>query len=112
VDAGARRAKIAALALLGLGVVFYLLFAVGETAGGDISGVQHFPPAAILAVLMWVGWRRPRTAGIVLLALAVLLVVVGVPIFVVGDRPLLSLALVLVLPSVVTGLLLVWAGRC
>ena len=110
-DTGARRTKIAALVLLGLGVAFFLMFAVGETAGGDITGVQHFPPAAILAALMYVAWKRPFAAGVILLALAVLLAAVGVPIYVVRDLPLLSLALVLVLPSVLTGLLLVRAGR-
>jgi hypothetical protein len=63
----ARVAKIAALLLTGLGVGFFLIFAVGELAGGEISGIQHLPPAALLGALLWLGWKRPRTAGIVVL---------------------------------------------
>jgi hypothetical protein len=110
VDAGARRAKIAALVLLGLGVAFYLMFAVGETAGGDISGVQHFPPAAILAVLLLAALRRPHAAGIALLALTVALGIAYAGLLVVRDLPPM-LALIVVLPPAVTGLLLVRAGR-
>ena len=109
-DEGARRAKIAALVLLGLGVAFYLMFAIGETAGGDITGVQHFPPAAILAVLLWVAWRRPLAAGIALLVLAVPLAAAYIALLVVRHLPP-TWALVVALPPVVTGLLLVRAGR-
>lgn len=110
VDTGARRSRIAALVLLGFGVAFYLLFAVGETAGGDISGLQHFLPAAILAALVWVARRRPRAAGIVLLALAVPLGAAYVGILVVRDLPL-TWALVVAFPPILTGFLLVRAGR-
>ena len=110
VDEGARRAKIAALVLLGLGVAFYLMFAVGETAGGDITGVQHFPLAAILAVLLWVAWRRPLAAGIALLVLAVPFAAAYIALLVVRHLPP-TWALVVALPPVVTGLLLVRAGR-
>lgn len=109
-DEGARRSKIAALVLLGLGIAFYLLFAIGETSGGDISGVQHVPPAAILAMITWVAWKRPRTAGIVLLALAVPFAGVYLALLVVRDLPP-TWALTVALPPIVTGLLLVHAGR-
>ncbi len=109
-DHGAHRSKIAALLLLGLGVLFYLVFAVGEAAGGDVTGLQHLLPASVLAVLLWLGWRRPRRAGIVLLACAVPLAVAYVALLVVRDLPL-TWALVVALPPVVTGLLLVRAGR-
>jgi hypothetical protein len=110
VDAGAARTKIAALVLLGLGVAFYLMFAVGEMAGGDISGIQHLPPAAILAALLWMAWRRPLTAGVVLLALAVPLGIAYIVLLVVRDLPP-TWALVVAAPPVLTGLLLVRAGR-
>ena len=109
-DEGARRAKIAALVLLGLGVAFYLLFTVGEMASGDVSGIQHLPPVLALAALMWLGWKRPTTAGIVLLVLAVPLGVAYVVVLVVHDLPLFW-ALEIALPPVLTGLLLLWAGR-
>jgi len=109
----ARLAKIAALMLLGLGVAFFLLFAVAEMAGGDIAGIQHLPPAAVLGALLWLGWKRPRTAGIVLLALAVPLgiaFVVGVAVE--GVRPgELWVAVLIPLVPVLTALLFLRAGR-
>jgi len=110
VDAGAGRSKITALVPLGLGVAFYLAFALGEMAGGDITGLQHLLPAAILALLLWVAWRRPRRAGIVLLVLAVPFDAAYIALLVVRDLPPVW-ALVVALPPVVTGLLLVRAGR-
>lgn len=106
----ARRSKLAALVLLGLGVAFYLMFAVGEAAGGDTGGVQHLPPAVILGALLWLGWKRPRTAGIVLLSLSVPLGAVYLAVLVVRDLPL-PWALGIVLPPVLTGWLLLRAGR-
>ena len=58
-DVGAHRSKIAAFALLSLGVAVYLSFAVGEIAGGDVSGLQHLVPAAVLALLLWVDGATP-----------------------------------------------------
>jgi hypothetical protein len=48
------------------------LFAVGETAGGDWSGLGHFIPAAVIGLLMWLGWKQPVVGGIALLAGALL----------------------------------------
>ena len=110
VRAGAGRSKITALVLLGLGVAFYLVFAVGETVGGDFTGLQHLLPAAILALLAWVGWTHPRRAGIILLALAVPFSAAYVALLVVRELPL-SWALIVAAPPVVAGLLLVRSGR-
>ena len=104
------RTKRVALGLLGLGILFYLTFAVGELAGGDVSGVQHFLPAAILAVLAIVAWKHPRRAGIALLALAIPLGAAYIADLVVRDLPL-TWALWVVLPPLVTGYLLLRAGR-
>ena len=109
-DVGARRAKIAALVLLGLGIAFYLLFTVGEMAGGDVAGVQHLPPVLVLVALLWLAWKRPTVAGIVLLVLAVPLGAAYVAVLVARDLPL-TWAVEIALPPIVTGLLLVWAGR-
>jgi len=109
----ARLAKIAALLLLGLGVGFFLMFAVAEMAGGDIAGIQHLPPAAVLGALLWLGWKRPRTAGIVLLAISVPLgVAYVVAAAVQGVRPgELWVAVSIPLVPVLTGFLFLWAGR-
>ena len=108
--ADAHRTKIAALVLLALGVAFFLTFAIGEVAGGDVTGVQHFPPAVALAALLWTAWRRPRLAGMILLALAVPLGVAYVVVLVIRDLPL-TWALFIALPPLLTGVLLVKAGR-
>lgn len=104
----ARLAKVAALLLLGVGVAFFLLFAIAEMAGGDVSGVQHLLPAAALGALLWLGAKRPRRAGIVLLALSVPLgIAFIVGIAVEGVRPgELWLALLLPLVPLFTALLL------
>jgi hypothetical protein len=106
----ARGTKLAALVLLAFGVVFYLTFAVGEMAAGDVSGVQHLPPAIILAALLWLAWRRTYAAGIALLVLSVPLAIAYVVVLVVRDLPL-PWALWVALPPVATGLLLLRAGR-
>ena len=110
VNAGADRSKIAAFVLLWLGVGFYFTFAVGEVVGGDISGVQHLLPAAILVAVLWVSRRSPRRAGIVLLVLAVPFSIGYVALLVVRDLPL-TWALVVSVPPVVTALLLARAGK-
>jgi len=104
------RAKFAGLVLLALGLAFYLAFTIGEVAGGDISGIQHFPPALLLGLLLVVAWKHPLAAGSVLLVLAVPLGVAYIIVLVQRDLPL-TWALVVAAPPLVTGLLLVWAGR-
>ena len=104
------RAKFAGLVLLALGLAFYLAFTIGEVVGGDISGIQHFPPALLLGVLLIVAWKHPLAAGSVLLVLAVPLGVTYVVVLVQRDLPL-TWALVVAAPPLLTGLLLVWAGR-
>jgi hypothetical protein len=110
VDESAWRAKTAAMVLLALGVAFYLMFAVGEMAGGDLTGIQHVPPALVLGALLGLAWKRPYTAGVVLLVLAVPLGAAYIALLFARDLPP-SWALFVVLPPIVTGVLLVRAGR-
>ena len=102
--------KIAAMVLLALGVAFYLMFTVGEMVGGDVAAIQHLPPVVVLAGLLWLAWKRPHVAGVVLLVLSVPLAVAYVVVLVVQDLPL-AWALWIAIPPVVTGLLLLRAGR-
>jgi hypothetical protein len=110
----ARLAKTAALLLTGLGLGFFLVFAVGELAGGDVSGVQHLPPAALLGALLWLGWKQPRAAGIIVLLVLAVPLTVG---FVAGIATEdirtgeMWLALSIPLVPVLTGLLFLWAAR-
>ncbi|MGD9932308.1 MAG: hypothetical protein AB7T37_01205 [Dehalococcoidia bacterium] len=65
--------RLIAMALLAVPAGILLALGVGELVGGDISGVQHLPEAAILVGLMALAWWRSRTAGRVLVVAAPLL---------------------------------------
>lgn len=110
----ARLAKIAALMLVGLGIAFFLIFAVGELAGGETSGVQHLPPAALLGALLWLGWKRPRAAGIIVLLLLAAPLTFGFAIGMATEDARSAemwFALLIPLVPIVTGGLFLWAGR-
>lgn len=64
--------KIIALVFPGLTIAILLLFALGETIGGDWSGLGHLLQAIPIGLLMWLGWKRPLWGGIFLLALGFL----------------------------------------
>ena len=64
--------KVAALLFPGISLAILLLFAIGETVGGDWSGLGHLIQAIPIAVLMWLGWKRPLWGGILLLVLSFL----------------------------------------
>ena len=55
--------RIAGLVLVVIPLGILLLFAIGETAGGDLYGLQHLAQAVPLAVVAFVAWRWP---GVVL----------------------------------------------
>jgi hypothetical protein len=62
--------KIIALVFPGLTIAILLLFAVGETIGGDWSGLGHLVQAIPIAFLMWLGWKHPLLGGILFLVLS------------------------------------------
>jgi len=64
--------KIAALIFPGLTIAVLLLFAFGETSGGDRSGLGHLIQVIPIAILMWLGWKRPFWGGIFFLVLSFL----------------------------------------
>jgi hypothetical protein len=64
--------KIIALVFPGLTIAILLLFALGETIGGDWSGLGHLIQAIPIAFLMWLGWKHPLAGGILLLILSFL----------------------------------------
>lgn len=67
-----RRIKIAALVFPGIPLTILLLFAIGESVGGDWSGVGHLIQAIPIALLMWLGWKRPLWGGVLLLVLSLI----------------------------------------
>jgi RsiW-degrading membrane proteinase PrsW (M82 family) len=105
-----RTSRIVATILVAIPVTMLTLLGFAEVLGGDRTGVQHFLTAAPLLALLVLGWQRPRIAGILLLALGLIVFLLWV-VFVasVADRasPLvwLLVALALFTPPLVAGLL-------
>lgn len=66
--------KWAATIALGFGAAFLLLFAVGESAGGDWSGLGHLLPAVLMGLLIWLGWKKPQWGGLASMALGLFFV--------------------------------------
>jgi hypothetical protein len=64
--------KIVALIPPALATAVLLLFAFGETIGGDWSGLGHLIQVIPIVLLMWLGWKRPLWGGIFLLLLGFL----------------------------------------
>lgn len=64
--------KIAALISSGLAVAILLLFAFGETIGGDWSGLGHLIQATPIVLLIWLGWKRPLWGGTLFLVIGIL----------------------------------------
>jgi len=60
------------LILLGAYGLFWLVFGIGEMLAGDLSGLIHFVPVIIIAVLMFLAIKRPLEGGIVLVGLGAL----------------------------------------
>ncbi len=65
--------RLAAMTLLGVPAGLLLLMGFGEMLGGNITGIQHVPEAALLLVLMWLAWKHAWGAGMVLIAGSVVL---------------------------------------
>jgi hypothetical protein len=63
--------RVAALGVAGLSGAFWLVFAVGEVAGGDWSGISHAAPVAAMALLVLFAFRRPAPGAVALLTLGV-----------------------------------------
>lgn len=100
--------KIAALIFPGLTLGVLLLFALGETIGGDWSGLGHLIQAIPIGLLLWVGWKRPLWGG----SLLVILSLAAVPLFGISLRGSEWLApfLIIVAPLFLSGVLFLGAA--
>ena len=67
----AKGLKIAALALMALVALFFSVMGIGEMLGGDLSGVFHLPPVALIALMMWFGWKKPLSGGATMFGLGI-----------------------------------------
>ena len=65
--------KITALSLMVLAALFFSFMGIGEMVGGDLSGVIHLPPVALIALMMWFGWKKPLTGGATMFGLGLLI---------------------------------------
>lgn len=64
--------KVAAQLVLGIFMLFNLVFAVCEVIGGDWSGLGHAVPAVLALFLMWLAWVRPLIGGGLLVLVGVI----------------------------------------
>lgn len=67
--------KIAALVLMALVAAFFAFMGLGEMFGGDLSGMIHLPPVALIILMMWFGWKKPLAGGASMMALGVVIAV-------------------------------------
>jgi hypothetical protein len=106
------RLKIAGLILVMIPLTILLIFTIGETVGGDASGLQHLVQAAPLVLFTLWAWKKPRVGGWVLLIAAIIVAVLypwSKP-----DQPLRFTALTELMlfgPAIAAGLLFVVAAR-
>jgi len=68
----ARWLRIAGMVPLAAVLLLYLFFGIGEMASGDLSGAAHLLPAAAIALLAFLVWKRPLEGGAALIAGAAL----------------------------------------
>jgi hypothetical protein len=106
--------KLAGLVIVALGSLFFLFIGVGEIAGGEVSGIQHLPAAALFGALVYLGRRHPYGVGVVLVVIAFGLASLYALGLVASDEPggtRIALALLVAVPPLVAGALLVGAER-
>ena len=111
-----KRLKIIALIPLGFTLLFLLFFSFGEILGGDFSGIGHLLPAALLAFLMWVGWKFPQWVGIGFILVAFLFTINTAVSYIRTpdiENKIMNFwpLLIIILPLLATGLLLITAHR-
>jgi peptidoglycan/LPS O-acetylase OafA/YrhL len=109
-----RHLKLAAIVLLAVPAVALLLLAVGELLDGDESGLQHVPEAAVLVAIAWFAWKRPRSAGILLVAATAVFFIAWLVFVDVGEMSWpgrLIAMLLLFVPPLIAAWLLLRAGQ-
>lgn len=104
----AKALKFAALIPSGLAVAILLLFAFGETIGGDWSRLGHLIQAVPLVLVLWLGWKRPLWGGILLLMMGILSLLRFSNVF--QSPAWLAPFLILTFPLLLSGLLLLSAA--
>ena len=107
--------KIAAMVPLGFMVAILLVFAIGESVGGDLSGLMHLVPVGFVILVSWFCWKRPLWGGILLLAAAIFeAVFFGISMRGAGPGAVVSPIIIMIMPLTLSGALLLtaaWVGR-
>lgn len=107
----ARWLRLAALIVLGLQGLLFVVFAAGEIVGGDWSGAGHLLQLAPVVALGWLVWSRPLETGVVLLLSGVLYGLMTLAAVPVEPGAVRSMGVVLLAgPHVVAGVLALLAG--
>jgi hypothetical protein len=103
--------KIAAMVPLAFMVVILLIFAIGESVEGDLSGLMHLLPVVLIGLVAWLGWKHPLWGGILLHAGAILeAVLFGLAFRGAGPGGVISPIIIMILPLTLSGVLLLTAA--
>lgn len=108
----ARILKIIGLLPIGFLSLVSLVFGIGESTGGDLSGLIHLVPFVILALAIWLCWKYPLWGGIILLAMALFRALALIPELFLrppGSMWNSGLFLLIIIPAISGGLFL-YAG--
>ena len=116
----AKQLKVAGLMLLLIPIILLLMFTVGETLSGDLSGLGHLIQLAPLVILAIFAWKKPALGGKILVVIGVLLAIIGLaPMILLRAAgregmeigALIGVMLTLFLPPIISGLLFVASAR-
>jgi hypothetical protein len=75
----AQTLKIVGILPIGLIMLVSLVFGIGESLGGEVSGLMHLIPVVLIGLAIWLGWSYPLWAGILLLAMALFRILALIP---------------------------------
>lgn len=107
--------KVVSLLPLGFMVLVLLMFAIGESVGGDLSGLMHLVPVVFVGLVIWLCWKHPQWGGLLLLAGAVFEALSFWRLFLQADAAaIISPLVIMILPLALSGLLLLivaWLER-
>ncbi len=109
----AKIVKIVGVLPIGFLALVSVIFGIGESVGGDLSGLMHLVPFILLALTIWLCWKYPFWTGIILLALALFRALALLPeLFLrpAGSTWNSGLFLLIIIPAISGGLFL-YAGR-
>ena len=99
--------KFAAMVPLAFMVLILLAFGIGESLGGDLSGLMHLVPVVLVGLVVWMCWKRPLWGGILLLAGAIVQAAMFWRMFMRADASeIIAPLVIMILPLAFSGLLL------